>query len=394
VAERHLHIDAYSGAAGNMLLGALLGLGVPRRALREAIAGVGLAGVSMRVQRVRRGPLASLHVAFRGPQRSPRERHWRSIRRLLERAELAPRVRARSLDAFSRLALAEGRVHGIDPERVHFHELGAVDAICDIVGVCAALEHLDPARISASSLALGRGGSVGSDHGRIPLPGPAVLELLVGVPTHPIDVEWETVTPTGAALLAALVDEFGPMPALRPLATGYGAGDDRAGPLPNTLRAVLGEVDASLGRDRVSVLETHLDDMPPEQLPFLLERLMEDGALDAALSPLAMKKGRSGQLLRVLARPPDRERLARRILLESTALGVRHREEARLVLRRELRRVRTQYGSIQVKLAWGPDARLSAAPEYESCARAARRSGARLRDVYRAAEQQALAEFA
>jgi uncharacterized protein (TIGR00299 family) protein len=376
-----------------MLLGALLGLAVPRRVLREAIARVGLADVSMRVRRVQRGALDALRVDFRGPDRTPRERHWRSIRRLLQRADLAPRVRARSLDAFSRLATAEGRVHGIDPERVHFHEVGAVDALCDVVGVCAALEHLDAARISASSLALGRG-SVGTAHGRIPLPGPAVLELLVGVPTHPLDVEWETVTPTGAALLASVVDEFGAMPALRPLATGYGAGDDRAGPLPNTLRAVLGEVDAWLGRDRVCVLETHLDDMPPEQLPFLLERLMEEGALDAALSPLAMKKGRPGQLLRVLARPLDRDRLARRILLDSTALGVRFREEARLLLQREVRSVRTRYGRIRVKLAWGPDERVSASAEYESCARAARRTGARLQDVYRAAERRALEELA
>jgi hypothetical protein len=392
VSERHLHIDAYSGAAGNMLLGALLGLGVPRRAVREAIARIGLSEVKMGVRRVQRGALDALYVSFRGPRRTPHERHWRSIRRLLQRADLPPRVRSRSLDVFSRLAHAEGRVHGIDPERVHFHEVGAVDALCDVVGVCAAVEQLDPARISASSLALGHG-SVATDHGRIPLPGPAVLELLVGVPTHPLEVAWETVTPTGAALIAALGDEFGLMPALRPLATGYGAGDDREGPLPNTLRAVLGEIDL-LSRDRVSVIETHLDDMPPEQLPFLLERLMEEGALDAALSPLSMKKGRPGQLLRVLARPEDRERLARRVLLDSTALGVRYREEARLLQRRELRSVATRFGRIRVKLAWGPDGRPTASAEYESCARAARRSAAKLADVYRAAERQALEDLA
>jgi hypothetical protein len=393
VSDRHLHIDAYSGAAGNMLLGALLALGVPRRTVGEAIARVGLGDVSMRVSRVRRGPLAALYVRFRGPSRTPRERHWRVIRKLLERADLAPRVRARSLDVFSRLARAEGRVHGIDPERVHFHEVGAVDALCDVIGVCAALDQLDPVRISASSLALGGRGSARTEHGRIPLPAPAVLELLVGVPTHPLDVEWESVTPTGAALLASLVDEFGAMPALRPQRTGYGAGEDRSGPLPNALRAVLGEVEGWLERDRVSVIETHLDDMAPEQLPFLLERLMEDGALDAALSPLAMKKGRPGQLLRVLARPSDRERLARRILAESSALGVRFRDEDRLVLRRELRSVTTPFGRIRVKLAWGPGGRVSVAPEYEWCARAARRSGARLQDVYRAAERRAVEEL-
>lgn len=392
MSERQLHFDAYSGAAGNMLLGALLGLGVPRRAVRAAIARLGLGDIAMSVRNVQRGALDAHYVAFKGRIRTPRERHWRSIRRLLQRADLAPRLRARSLDAFSRLAHAEGRVHGIDPERVHFHEVGAVDALCDVVGVCAAVEQLDPARISASSLALGHG-SAGTDHGRIPLPGPAVLELLVGIPTHPIDVAWETVTPTGAALIATLASEFGQMPALRPLATGYGAGDDRAGPLPNTLRAVIGEIDG-LSRDSVAVIETHLDDMPPEQLPFLLERLMEEGALDAALSPLAMKKGRPGQLLRVLARPVDRERLARRVLLDSTALGVRYREEARLVQRREQRSVSTRFGRIRVKIAWDPDGQPTASAEYESCARAARRSGAKLAEVYRAAERQALLELA
>jgi uncharacterized protein (TIGR00299 family) protein len=388
---RHLHFDCYSGAAGNMLLGALLDLGVPRRTVRQAIGRLGLEPVRMYVEEVHRGALAALHVRFAGGARTPRERRWRTIRQLLRRSELPPGIRERSLQVFEQLAQAEGRVHGISPDRVHFHEVGAVDALCDIVGVCAAVEHLAPERITASSLALGRG-VVETEHGTLPLPAPATLELLSGLPTHPLDVVWETVTPTGAALLRVLVDEFGSMPALRPDTTGYGAGGDRDGPLPNTLRAVLGQTGTQLGRDRVSVIEANLDDMSPEQLPFLLERLMDAGALDASLAPISMKKGRQGQLLRVIARPSERDALARRILLDSTSLGVRFREETRFVLPREVRTVETSFGRIRVKLARDPDGRVSASAEYESCARAARRTGAPLHRVYREAEARAVQE--
>ena len=369
-----------------MLLGALFDLGVPRRAVREPLGALGIEGLRMRVSRTRRGGLSALYVSFGGPERSPKERRWSQIRRLLERAALAPRVRERSLAVFGRLAEAEARVHGIDPGRVHFHEVGDVDALGDVVGVCAALEFLGAPRVVAGSLALG-GGRVETRHGTLPLPAPATLELLRGVPTHPLGADWESVTPTGAALVRELAQDFGEMPALRPSRVGYGAGDDRPGPLPNTLRAVLGTADPGLESDRVCVLETHLDDMSPEHLPYLLERLMDEGALDAALAPLQMKKGRPGQLLRVLARPADRDRLARRILAESTSLGVRFQEASRWLLRRETRRVRTPYGTIRVKLARSPDGRACASAEYESCARAARRFGVPIREVYRSAER-------
>jgi hypothetical protein len=372
-----------------MLLGSLLAAGASARAVRAAIGAIGVPGLRMRVSQVRRGALAATYVSFRSEARGVQERRLAEIRRLLGRARIAPRVRARSLAAFERLAVAEGRIHRVPPQAVHFHEVGSDDAIGDIVGVCAALEALGVDRVTASPLPLGAG-SVASAHGRLPLPAPATLELLRGVPTYPAEVRWETVTPTGAALLTALADGFGPMPALVPVAQGFGAGDDRTGPLPNVLRAVVGEPEAGLRTDTVSVIETHLDDMEPEGLPFLLERLMEDGALDASLVPLSMKKGRPGQLLRVLARPADRDRLARRILLESSAIGVRFSDMARLTLERSERRVSTPYGRIRVKVAWAPDGARSASPEYEDCARAARRLGVPLRRVYRAAERAAL----
>jgi uncharacterized protein (TIGR00299 family) protein len=370
-----------------MILGALLDLGARARSVREALRSLGLADARMRVSSVRRGALAARYVSFSGRPRSARERTWRSIRRLIERSPLTAGVRGRCLDVFGRLALAEARVHGIEPDAVHFHEVGAIDSIGDIVGVCVALDELGVGRVTASALPLGHG-TVATEHGALPLPAPAALELLRGIPTYPYDVPWETVTPTGAALVATLAEEFGPMPLITPRAQGYGAGNDRKGPLPNVLRAVLGEAAGTYEGDVISVIETNLDDMNPEHLPFLIERLMQEGALDCSLTPLAMKKGRPGHLLRVLARPKERDALARRILLESTALGVRYHDMPRLKLARESRSVSTPYGRIRVKLVRA-GGRPTVAPEYEACAAAARRHDVPLADVYRAAERAA-----
>ncbi|HKC51534.1 MAG TPA: nickel pincer cofactor biosynthesis protein LarC [Myxococcota bacterium] len=385
---RLLHFDCFSGAAGNMLLGALLEVGADARAVRAAHAGLGVGPIRMRLTRVPRGALDARYVAIQGRKRDSAERTWKSIRALLRRARLSPRVRAQSLEVFERVARAEARIHGVPIESIHFHEIGALDALGDVVGVCAAVESLGVARVTCSPLPLGRG-EAATAHGAIPLPAPATVELLRGIPTFPYDVEWETVTPTGAALLATLVHEFAWLPALRPSAQGFGAGDDRRGPLPNALRAVLGEAEAELARDEVAVLDTHLDDMTPEHLAFLVERLHAEGALDASLTPLLMKKGRPGQALRVLARPSDAERLARLVLSDSSALGVRVQRVPRLLRKRAASSVATKYGPIRVKLSRAPDGAQSVKPEYEACARAARRHGVAIATVARAAQRSA-----
>lgn len=368
-----------------MLLGALLDVGAPGAAVRAALDGLDVGPIALSVARVSRGPIRARRVSFRAPAHAHEHgRPYRAVRALLRRARLSPYVRAKSLDAFERLARAEARIHAVPVERVRFHEAGAIDALGGVVGVCAAVEALGVARVTCSPLPLGRG-SVDTEHGRIPLPAPATLALLRGAPTLPVDVIFETVTPTAAALVTALADAFEPLPAMRPLAQGFGAGDDRPGPLPNVLRAVLGQAEPTLARDRVALLETNLDDMSPEHLPFLMERLLADGALDVSLSPLLMKKGRPGQLLRVLARPGDADALARRVLSDSSALGVRVQLVPRLVRARAERRVATRYGPIRVKLARTPDGGTSAKPEYESCARAARRHGVPIATVTRAA---------
>jgi hypothetical protein len=390
---RLLHLDAFSGIAGNMFLGALLDAGLQRRELEADLAGLGLPH-RLRVRRVRRGPLAARYVEVLVPRKrgSARRRghvhdHGRSfaeVARILRRARLVPAVRDRALAIFEALGRAEARVHGIALEKVHFHEVGAVDALVDVTGAAIALERLGIARVTASPVALGSG-SVETEHGRLPLPAPATLELLRGIPTVPAHVDWETVTPTGAALLKSLVDEFCALPAMTIERVGHGAGNDRPGPMPNVLRAVLGRA-AAFGSDRVAVLETHLDDLVPEHFDYLMESLFEAGALDVSLQHLQMKKNRPGFGIRVIARPSDRLALARRLFAESSAIGVRVSESDRIVLRREQRQVATRFGRIGVKLVFDELGGVEVSPEYDDCKRAARRSGAPLREVVRAAE--------
>ncbi len=393
-----LHLDTFSGIAGNMFLGALLDAGLSRRELTEDLAGLGVPH-RLVVSKVKRGPLAARYVRVEVPGAARHSQHhdphdpkhhgrsWREIRRVLVAARLRPPVRERALAIFASLAEAEGRVHGVAAERVHFHEVGAVDAIVDVVGAAAALDRLGVTRVTATPPALGHG-TARSEHGRIPIPAPATLELLRGVPVVPAEVAWETVTPTGAAILRNIVNEYRQLPALTIEAIGHGAGDDRAGPLPNVLRAVLGR-EGALGRDRVVVLESHLDDFVPEHFDYVMEQLFALGALDVSLQHLQMKKNRPGFLLRVIARPDGRVALARALLAETTTLGVRISECERLVLERELIRVATPWGRIRVKRVRADDGRVEVSAEYDDAKRLARASGVPLREVVRTAEENA-----
>ena len=407
-----LHFDAFSGIAGNMVLGALVDLGVPRRVLEQELSGLGI-DFRFRISRVSRGALAARHLDVLVPKKGPSGRsryvsgnqeppagghrhvHGRSyaqIRTLLRRAKLARPVRERALAIFEALGRAEATVHGTRLEAVHFHEVGAVDAIVDITGAAAAIEWLGVSRITCSPVALGSG-AVDTAHGRLPLPAPATLELLRGIPTEPAHVAWETVTPTGAAILRACVDDYEPLPAMRVEAIGYGAGNDREGPMPNVLRAVLGSA-VGAARDRIVVLESNLDDLVPEHFDFLMARLFEAGAVDVSLQNVQMKKNRPGFLVRALARPADRGSVARALFAHSTAIGVRTSEWDRLVLEREKRRVATPFGRIGVKLVRDLDGRVSASAEYDDCRAAAEKHEVAIAEVVRAAEDAARRELA
>lgn len=379
---RLLHLDTFSGIAGNMFLAALLDAGLPRRELAAELAGLGVAH-RLRLRRVQRGALSARYLEVLAPARK-RRRSYAEIARQIGRARIRPAARERAAAMFEALARAEARVHGTALETVHFHEVGAVDAIVDVTGAALAIELLQVAQVTAAPPALGHG-EVQTDHGTLPLPSPATLELLRGLPCTPAAVDWETVTPTGAAILRTLVDEFRPLPAMTIEAIGHGAGDDRPGPLPNVLRAVLGRAEL-LRHERVVCIEANLDDFAPEHFEYVMERLFECGALDVTLQHLQMKKSRPGFLLRVLAAPDRRAALAAQVLEETTTLGVRIAELDRLTLPRELRRVQTRFGRIAVKVTPRSGGGFDVSAEYEDCRRAARRAGVPLRDVVRAAE--------
>ena len=406
---RLLHLEPFSGIAGDMLLGALLDLGLPRKQLMDGLSGLGVE-FQLRVKSVHRGALAAKHVDVMVPAKrastkkgskkkklaaghahavshSGHGRSYTSIVRLLERAKLAGEVRDGALAAFEALGRAEARVHGTELAKVHFHEVGAVDALVDIVGAAVGIKALGVSRVTCTPVALGHG-SVDTSHGRLPLPAPATLDLLKGIPTTPANVAWETVTPTGAALLRTWVDEFRQLPAMTPLAIGLGAGGDRDGPMPNVLRAVLG-TEGGPSWDRIVSLETNLDDLVPEHFDYLMERLLDAGALDVSLQNIQMKKNRPGFLVRVLARPSQRRELAELLFQESSAIGVRTQEWDRLVLPRKTKRVSTPYGRIGVKIVDMGSGRVEVSAEYDDCKRAARRKDVPLRDVVRAAEDAA-----
>jgi len=392
-----------------MFMGALLDLGLSRKALLEGLAPLEQ-DFRLVVRKVERSGFAARYVDVRVPgsrarQRGPGHDHpeghshthhhvhgrrYAEIRELLEGAALTAPVQSTALAIFEALGLAEAKVHGVALDDVHFHEVGAVDAIVDVTAAAVGLEVLGVDRVSCSPIAIGHG-TIDSDHGLLPLPAPATLELLRGLPTVPAAVAWETLTPTGAAILRTVVDEFGRLPAMTIEKVGYGAGNDREGPLPNVLRAVLGRGTAMQG-DRILCIETNLDDLVPEHFDYLMERLFETGALDVSLSHLQMKKNRPGFLVRVLARPADRDVLARLLFAESTAIGVRVSEWDRLVLERRSVRIETELGRIRVKQIRGPEGELEFTPEYDDCKRAAKRSGRPLREVVELVAARARAE--
>jgi pyridinium-3,5-bisthiocarboxylic acid mononucleotide nickel chelatase len=376
------YFDLISGASGDMILGALVDAGLPFAELRDALGLLGLPEFELSESRVMRGAFAATKIDVRTAD-TVHARGLAEIGQILAVSRLPGSIQARALGIFRRMAEAEAGIHGVPVETVHFHELGAVDTIVDVAGALLALERLGVQRVMASPVPLGRG-LARSAHGAMPLPAPATVALLRGAKVVGVDHALETVTPTAAALLAELVEDFGPIPSMRLTAVGYGAGT-RTTPEPNVLRVLLGDVeDVRSGAETLVMLETNIDDMSPELHGYVAERLLAAGALDAYLTPVLMKKGRPGVVLSVLCRPEDASRLRSLLFAETTTLGIRTYAITRHCLPREVRTVHTPYGEIRVKVArWGEDEK--AAPEYEDCRRAAELHGVPLQQVYQAA---------
>ena len=393
---RIAYLDAFSGVSGDMTVGALLDLGVPLAVVRDAIDTLALRGIDLSTERVERSGIAAtkFHVRVHGEHPDPpgghRHHHdqhghraYRDIRTLLETSRLDARVRERALAIFARLADAEGEAHGLAADDVTFHEVGALDAIVDVVGAAAGVTHLGIDRLYCSALPMGAG-MVRAAHGPLPVPGPAVAALVRGRVVRFDDGASELVTPTGAAIVAALAAAE-PVPALRVDRIGYGAGDRVLQDRPNLLRIVLGEPVPPAAGDEVVVLEATVDDTLPELWEHVLERLLECGAKDAFLEPVVMKKSRPGVTLCVIAAAEDRDRIAGVIFAETSTIGLRWAPWRRIVLPRETRAVETEYGTVGVKVAVGPDGTANLAPEFEDCRRLARARGVAAKLVYQAA---------
>jgi pyridinium-3,5-bisthiocarboxylic acid mononucleotide nickel chelatase len=380
------YFDLIAGASGDMILGALVDAGLSLGELQAALARLHLPGWELKYARVQRGAFAAAKIDVVVTE-APPARHWHDIRALIEAGDLPASIRERALRIFQRMIEVEAGIHSMPVEEVHLHELGAVDTIVDVAGALLGLELLGVQRVFASPVPLGRGIATGA-HGRFPLPAPATVALLRGAPVVGVDHAVETVTPTAAALLAELVEDYGPIPPMRLTAAGYGAGS-RLEPEPNILRILVGE-DSAVGVARVGsldLLETNIDDMAPEIYGYLFERILAAGALDVYVTPVLMKKNRPGCLLSVLCRPRDSETLRALLFAETSTLGVRTQRVTRYALPRTTETVQTTYGPIRMKVCrWGttPDA-VRAAPEYEDCARTAREQGVALRAVYEAA---------
>ena len=381
--------DAQAGVSGDMMLGALVDLGAPLPAVQRAVDALGVEPVRLTARRVTRAGLAATQVEV-DVAASDVTRTWPDVRALLDAADLPGPVRGRAHDVFARLARAEGAAHGVSPEAVHFHEVGALDSLADVVGACAALHELGITEAACSRVTLGHG-SVRTAHGVLPVPAPAVLAVLAeaGAPVTAGELEGEAATPTGAALLAATVTAWGPLPAMRPVRTGTGAGGRDSADRPNVLRVVLGEAAGAAGTGTAPatpvVLEANVDDLDPRLWPAVLSALLAAGASDAWLTPILMKKGRPAHTLSVLAAPEHAAALRRVMFTETSTIGVREHPVTKQELARELATVQVAGVDVRVKLARLDGVVVNAVPEYEDVAAAAAALGRPVKAVLAAA---------
>ncbi len=388
-----LHFDCFSGASGDMILGALLDLGVPLDGLRAALGSLTVDYGDVSVSRVVRSGVSAtkfhVHEPDAGARAHGHQGHHhhhhdhhslKEIAAVIDRSALSPSGKARAKRLFDRLGEAEAAVHEVPVEQVHLHEVGAIDSIVDIVGAVYALEWIGAAEISASPLNVGSG-TVQCAHGLLPVPAPATVRLLTGAPIYAGAVTTELVTPTGALIVTDYAKAFGLLPAMRVDKVGYGAGDRDFPGHPNVLRVFLGETDRTRAVDRIVVVECEIDDMNPQLFGTLMDRLYAAGALDVYYAAVTMKKSRPGVLVTVLAPPDHREAIAGLLFAETTTIGVRYQEVLRECLAREIRTVETPLGPVRFKVASRDGRIVNAAPEFDDCARLAGEQGLPVKEV-------------
>jgi uncharacterized protein (TIGR00299 family) protein len=381
------YFDCFSGISGDMTLGALIDLGVPVQWLKDRLSSIPLADFDIAVSPVHRHGIQATSVRVEITDNTT-SRNYSDIRSLIEGCPLADTVKSTSLNIFKKLAEAEARIHSCPLDQVHFHEVGGIDAIVDVVGTALGIDYLGIKKIVASPVPLGRG-FVTCSHGKLPVPAPATLGILEGVPVYGADIPHELVTPTGAAILTGLAQRFEPLPEMVITRIGYGAGQRDLEDRPNLLRIILSAgsetstgLDGELQEDRISIVETCIDDMNPELFGFLMDRLFADGALDVYWIPVYMKKNRPGTMLQVLCKEDIKTTVIDRILSETTTLGVRYYSARRRLLWRDQLDVETRFGTIPVKRVKDPQGRIRYVPEYEVCRKIALENNLPLRLVY------------
>jgi uncharacterized protein (TIGR00299 family) protein len=376
------YFDCFNGISGDMTLGALVDAGVDPRPIQEAVDSLGLPG-RVQFEAVRKGGFRATQAMVEAPHEHA-HRHWHHIEAIIDKSVLSAKQKDLAKRIFLKLGEAEARVHGVDLSKIHFHEVGAVDSIIDIVGSAVGLDLLGVDRFESSHVPPGKGW-IKAAHGRMALPAPATAEILKGVPLAESMVEMEQTTPTGAAILTTVVERFGPLPALTIEQIGLGAGTRDLKEQANVLRLFVGTMDLPPSSDRVWVLETNLDDLPGEIVGYTTIKLMESGALDAYVTPIQMKKNRPAVMVSVLcdeAKIPVMEEI---LFRETSTLGIRRYPVSRHKLKRQATTVETRFGPVRGKLGWIENRPPTFSPEYEDCARIASAQGVALRDVYEAA---------
>ncbi len=371
------YFDCSAGISGDMCLGALMDAGVPLKKIEQGLKALPAKGYSLKARRVKRASVAATKVDVVLEGGGKRARAWHDIERIVRRSSLSAQIKQMGLNIFRRLFEAEGKVHGEAFQKTHLHELAAVDCIVDVFGTMLGLMHLGVDRVLSSPVNLGSG-FVMTAHGRLPVPAPATAELVKGIPVYSSAVPFELTTPTGAAILREVTDGFAHMPPTKIERIGYGAGQKDLSEMPNTLRLFLGD-DSSLKRSedvqRVTVVETNIDDMNPQLYEYVMDRLFGSGALDVFLTQVIMKKGRPGTILTVLCNEEKRPDMTDILFRETTTIGVRFYEASRITLDRETRKIETEFGRVRMKQSKMADGTLKITPEYDDCRKIAKRHG-------------------
>lgn len=375
------YLDCFSGVSGDMFVGSLVDAGLKIEELQKILSGLNLHGYKIWTTKEERNSIHGTKFNVSIQNIDNKSRHLRDITTLLYKSNLPSPIIEKSIQIFKRLAAVEGKIHNVSPNDIHFHEVGAVDSIIDIVASVAGVYLLNIERMAASKIALGSG-IIDSAHGKIPLPSPATMEFLKEIPIYQTNQNAELVTPTGAALITSLCSSFGPIPPMFIHSIGYGVGDRILDSRPNLLRILIGNDKGNEGLEIVLVLESNLDDISPELLGYLMEKLFDAGAIDVNFTHIQMKKNRPGIKIEVIARPEDKDLLTTIIFQESTALGIRFNYIERTILKRQVIAVKSPWGDIKVKKIIGDDKKPEFVPEYEECRKIARENGLALKDVY------------